>query len=53
MRANGYTLTEAKWGAHLNNMFFGIGVFDSDADQRAIQNGYYYMNNLILTWKRK
>lgn len=28
------------------------GLLDSDADQRAIKNGYNYMNNLILRWKK-
>ncbi|SNY94433.1 RHS repeat-associated core domain-containing protein [Flagellimonas pacifica] len=52
MRANHYNLFEAKTGAHINNVIFGVGLLDSNADQRAIENGHNYMNNLILSWKK-
>ena len=39
MNKNGYKLWEAKGGAHLNEIFSG---FDSNADQKAIENGFKY-----------
>ncbi|MBA9073164.1 RHS repeat-associated protein [Flavobacterium gossypii] len=59
MRSNTYTMIEAKGGAHVNNFISTIlstnrsgGFSDSPADQRAIQNGYNYMKNLLLKWKK-
>ncbi|MDR6968891.1 RHS repeat-associated protein [Flavobacterium arsenatis] len=60
MRGNTMTLTEASMGAHMNNFLSTIfsidrsgGISDSEADQRAIQNGYNYINNLISQWRKK
>jgi hypothetical protein len=52
MKSNNYRLFEAKGGAHINNMLFGKGFFDTPADQRAIQNGFNYMTNLFNTWRK-
>ncbi|NHN27407.1 hypothetical protein FIA58_017135 [Flavobacterium jejuense] len=54
MRVNNFSLAEAKAGAHFNNFISTLlstdrtgGIFDSNADQRAIQNGFNYANNLL------
>ncbi|MFW0739392.1 RHS repeat-associated core domain-containing protein [Flavobacterium sp. T12S277] len=54
MGYNKYSLLEAKAGAHANNFLSTIfstdrsgGFMDSDADQRAINNGHKYFNYIM------
>ncbi|WP_445455990.1 RHS repeat domain-containing protein [Flavobacterium sp. HNIBRBA15423] len=54
MRVNNFSSLEMKAGAHINNFITTListdrtgGFIDSEADQRAIQNGFNYTNNLL------
>jgi len=52
MRASSFSLWESTRGAHIHNAVLGSGGYDSAEDQRAIRNGYNYLNNLINIWKQ-